>query len=103
MAPKPVIAEPIAIEVISADWPIRLLVNRQYLPFLKENGLLQGDTLLNLPVRTLVKQHYHRGVCDRIVDRVLLGSRSLALPFSGGMTKEQVGLVRDVLRNAIEA
>ena len=32
-----------------------------------------------------------------------LGSRSLALPFSGVMTEEQVGLVRDALRNAIEA
>ena len=32
-----------------------------------------------------------------------LGSRSLALPFSGVMTEEQVGLVRDALRNAVEA
>ena len=32
-----------------------------------------------------------------------LGSRSLALPFSGVMTEEQVGLVRDALKNALEA
>ncbi len=31
-----------------------------------------------------------------------LGSRSLALPFSGVMTEEQVGLVRDALKNALE-
>jgi len=77
MTPNPVIAEPIAVEVILADWPIRLLVNRKYLPFLKENGLLQGDALLNLSNHTLVKKHYHRGVCDRIVDRVLLGNHKI--------------------------
>ena len=32
-----------------------------------------------------------------------LGSRSLALPFSGVMTEEQVGLVRDALKNAVKA
>ncbi len=77
MIPNPVIAEPIEVEVILADWPVRLLVNRKYLPFLKENGLLQGDALLNLSNHSPVKKHYDRGVCDRTVDRVLLGNHKI--------------------------
>lgn len=77
MTPNPVISEPIAAEVILANGPLRLLVNRQYLPFLKESGLLQGDALLKLSNHSLVKEHYHHGVCDRIVDRVFLGEQKI--------------------------
>lgn len=74
MTPKPVSAEPIAVEVISANWPIRLVVNREYLSLLRQEGLLEGDALLNFPNHSLVKQHFHRGVCDRVVDMIVLGN-----------------------------
>ena len=77
MTPKPITTEPIEIEIISANWPVRLMVNRQYLPFLGEKGLLEGEALLNLSSHSLVQQHYHRGVCDRAVERIVLGDNNV--------------------------
>jgi hypothetical protein len=77
MTPKTVSAEPIAVEVISENWPIRLMVNREYLPLLRQEGLLEGDALLSFPNHSLVKQHYHRSFCDRVIDKVILGGHDI--------------------------
>ena len=103
MTPKAVSAEPIEVEVISADWPIRLVVNREYLMPLRQQGLLEGDALLNLAGHSLVKKHYHHGVCDRVIDKVILGGedikayRKICIDFSFPKTvKHRLTGVRNV-------
>ena len=100
MTPNPVIAEPIAAEVILSNGPVRLLVNRTYLPFLKEAGLLQGDALLKLSNHSLVKKHYHHGFCDRIVDRVVVGKQKIKVYRKICMSASLAGRVKCRLEGA---